>query len=662
MASGSLVFDILARDRASSEFKNVGSSADRLRSKLSSVGKVAATAFAGATAALGAAGGAAALFGVKAAASFQQTTISFEGILGSAQQAKVMLDSLRVFAARTPFQFPELATSAKQLLAVGFNARDVLPIMTKLGNVAATLGVGGPEIDGVVRALGQMKGKGKASAEELNQISEQIPGFSAVKAIAEGMGISVAEAFKKMAIGAIPADQAISAILTGMEKFPGAAGAMDRQSQTLNGVISTLKDTVTGLAIDFITPYLPGMSAAVSTLTTWMQNTLPGAFAAVGGAMDGLMSKIAPFVSGVMGALSGLVNGDTAGAGQKLGVALGLDPAAVTSAMDGVKQALSTGLDSAKQIVSDVLAGIAQFWEDHRAKIMVILQQYVGVIQSGFVAIQAVVGTVLAVVTDLWDRFGSTLLDKLRIAFDAVIEIIRGALEVMKGIFDLITAVLTGKWGDAWDAIKAILDGVWDTIVGVLKLGLDALSLAFEAFKAVFSAAWSLLWNAVKTVFSDIWDGIRGKLGEVWDSITSTVSTKMGELVGFFQGLPGRLIGALGDIASKMQGIGRDIVQGIIDGIEGAAGRIGSAVKNAIPGAGIIGGAISRIPGFASGVSNFSGGLALVGERGPEIVNLPRGSDVIPNGASLGSPDPDEWGRRAARAYAQELRLQMRTA
>lgn len=38
-----------------------------------------------------------------------------------------------------------------------------------------------------------------------------------------------------------------------------------------------------------------------------------------------------------------------------------------------------------------------------------------------------------------------------------------------------------------------------------------------------------------------------------------------------------------------------------------------------------------RPPGFANGVRNFSGGMALVGERGPELVNLPRGADVIPN-------------------------------
>lgn len=37
------------------------------------------------------------------------------------------------------------------------------------------------------------------------------------------------------------------------------------------------------------------------------------------------------------------------------------------------------------------------------------------------------------------------------------------------------------------------------------------------------------------------------------------------------------------------------------------------------------------VPGFAGGVTNFGGGLALVGEQGPELVSLPRGSSVIPN-------------------------------
>jgi hypothetical protein len=37
-----------------------------------------------------------------------------------------------------------------------------------------------------------------------------------------------------------------------------------------------------------------------------------------------------------------------------------------------------------------------------------------------------------------------------------------------------------------------------------------------------------------------------------------------------------------------------------------------------------------QIPGFASGVSNYGGGPAIVGERGPELLYLPTGSSVVP--------------------------------
>jgi hypothetical protein len=36
-------------------------------------------------------------------------------------------------------------------------------------------------------------------------------------------------------------------------------------------------------------------------------------------------------------------------------------------------------------------------------------------------------------------------------------------------------------------------------------------------------------------------------------------------------------------------------------------------------------------PMFADGTASAPGGMAIVGERGPELVNLPRGAQVVPN-------------------------------
>lgn len=76
-----------------------------------------------------------------------------------------------------------------------------------------------------------------------------------------------------------------------------------------------------------------------------------------------------------------------------------------------------------------------------------------------------------------------------------------------------------------------------------------------------------------------------------------------------------------------------------------------------------------KIPGFADGVTNFRGGMAVVGERGPELVHLPRGADVIPNHAigrtvnitnhiHLGGSASRADGQRIARAIVSELKAQ----
>lgn len=73
---------------------------------------------------------------------------------------------------------------------------------------------------------------------------------------------------------------------------------------------------------------------------------------------------------------------------------------------------------------------------------------------------------------------------------------------------------------------------------------------------------------------------------------------------------------------SLLSNVGKGIGNSVIAMIEGAI----NGATSGIPGMGKI-----RLPRFAEGVQNFGGGAAIVGERGPEVVQLPRGSNVIPN-------------------------------
>ena len=74
-----------------------------------------------------------------------------------------------------------------------------------------------------------------------------------------------------------------------------------------------------------------------------------------------------------------------------------------------------------------------------------------------------------------------------------------------------------------------------------------------------------------------------------------------------------------------------NFVKGIVDAAHSTVGKIvrqGVSMTNPMLGAL---NEIAKLVGFADGVRNFEGGMAIVGERGPELVNLPKGSDVYSN-------------------------------
>ncbi|AVX21591.1 tape measure domain-containing protein [Carboxydocella sporoproducens DSM 16521] len=216
-----------ALDEAKEKLNRVASSAGEA--------SAAAAAFVGA---ISAAAAAAAGFGIKLAAEWEQTEMAFTTLLGSGEKAKAFLEDLDAFAARTPFELQGLTEASRKLLAFGFSAKQIIPMMTAIGDAVAALGGGQAEISRVTLALGQMQAKGKVSAEEMMQLAEL--GIPAWEMLARAIGTSIPEAMKLAEKGAISGATGINAILAGMEKR--FAGAMDKQSKTMLGLWSTIKD------------------------------------------------------------------------------------------------------------------------------------------------------------------------------------------------------------------------------------------------------------------------------------------------------------------------------------------------------------------------------------------------------------------------------------
>ena len=186
------------------------------------------------TLALGAVG----VASVKMAGTMEQNKVAFEKMLGSAEAAEAFLQQLATFAEKTPFDFPGLVASSKKLLAFGFQAQEIIPMMTNIGDAVAGVGGNVEILDRVTLAFGQMKTKGMVSAEEMNQLAEA--GIPAWDMLAKTIGTDIPTAMDLAEKKSINADAAIAGMISQMgEKY---SGMMDQQSKKVPGILANMQD------------------------------------------------------------------------------------------------------------------------------------------------------------------------------------------------------------------------------------------------------------------------------------------------------------------------------------------------------------------------------------------------------------------------------------
>ncbi len=174
-------------------------------------------------------------------AQMEMARIGFETMLGSADKAQKFLDDMADFAVKnsTVFEFPGLVEASKRMLAYGFAAEEVLPTLQAVGDTAAAVGSGAVGIDRITLALGQIRAKGKLSAEEMRQLTEA--GVPAWEILADAIGKTTAEVMDMASKGLIPAEKAVKMLTQGMTKRFG--GMMENMKDTWQGVTSSIKNT-----------------------------------------------------------------------------------------------------------------------------------------------------------------------------------------------------------------------------------------------------------------------------------------------------------------------------------------------------------------------------------------------------------------------------------
>lgn len=532
--------------------KGLGPIMDKIGAGLMVVGSAAAAGF-----------GAAVVAGVKANSNMEQYRATLETVMGDSQKAAEKLDWVKKFAAKTPFEIPELVESTVKLQAMGLEAEKMLPIA---GDMAAVFASSGKTVGMATEAIND------AMMGEFSRLKE--------------FGIKLSQTdFKE---GGKYAGKSYAEAIAEEVKNHNYTGAADKLSQTFSGRLSTLKDTLMG---------------ALSTATAPIFDKI-----AVG--LGNLITKIEELQAS--GTLDQWV-------------------ATATAAFDTFW--------AIGEVVFDAIINVGKYVIDNWGLIGPIVAGVVG----AFVAFQVVTGII-------------NIAKSAMMAFNLVMALNPISLVVL-AIAALI-AIGVALYMH-WDQIKAYAAALWASLVAV-----------FEGIRASISEKWEAIktaavekFTAIRDFITGIWEAVKQSIIAVWESIKFWITTTWAIIKAIFTG----------DFGALRQ-IGYDMFNNIWEGIKGIWNSIKSWIDSKVSwlkdkltfwkssqdkmseGGG------SYIGSNAQGTDYWRGGLTWVGEEGPELLNLPRGSQIIPNNKinqSLGAVGPGNSADAMASAVGNAVMTAM---
>ncbi len=544
--------------------------------------------------------------GVKYNMTLEEQMSAFETMLGSAEKAKSFMDSITKMAASTPFETSNLTDASKTLLGFGVESKKVIPLMSKLGDVS--LG-NEQKFKSLALVMGQVSAGQKLQGGDLLQMINA--GWNPLQEMVKMTGKSYKELRKEMEAGNISFDDVSKALDHATSKGGMFFEGMKKGSETLSGRISTLKDNFIMLLGNATKPLF-----------------------------DFISSKVIPTVSNLISGFGEMPKSIKLLVAGFLGLAAGIGP--LLLAGGGLISFIGAIVAAIGTIGAPVVAAIALFGA------------WIGVIGSigvAFTAFLAKTGILQLAFT------------KLKAIFDAVVAVlkndIKGAMDILQNKFGMSekqAAKFILKIYDAKETLKALKNTVKDVIsvLGAIFSGNSQklVDLLREKFNYTKKDAEAFA-KKVKELRSQIIE-LAGKIKDQAIKQLSNFMTiikragnylidhrkEIMKVIEILVSLGVNAVKAVNKVISIL-GKMKDTAKTVFNIIKLAIDPVLTAFNKIIT---VVGKVITKIKGikfpaipsaikgfFAKGVKNFGGGVAMVGEEGPELVQLPKGSNVIPN-------------------------------
>jgi len=338
-------------------------------------------------------------------------------------------------------------------------------------------------------------------------------------------------------------------------------------------------------------PILAQMLAVISQLG--ILNLLAQAFLIVGQAVQPLL----PVLSQIAGILGPLL-------GQALTALAPLFNAVVAALMPVVQ-----GILQLIQVIAPVLIPAINQIVAALTPVIAVIGQVVG----------AIVGILVPILGPLLVGIINNVVGVIQGFSNIFMGVVQVVTSVAVGLGTAFTKIFQGDIGGALEALGSMFSGIWDGIVQILGGAVQAIWNLVQLWLVgkLVSGVKSLLtnvadffvsiWNSIRgtvtgaingissaisgwgssimSMFSGIWNGAVNLLRSGWNAMSSAVSSGISNVISFVAQMPGRIVSSLSSLAGTLVGVGRNVMQGFINGVTAMAGNIFNAAVNAVKGA-----------------------------------------------------------------------------
>lgn len=275
----------------------------RYRKVLSGLGKATKVAVKGLTiagTALSAAWSAVGLTSVKYNAKIEQLETSFKTMTGSAEKATKIMERLRKLGASTPFATEDLAEATQLLMQYGMEADTAIDRMEMLGDISQG---NAEKMMSIATAYGQMTSAGKVQLQDIKQMINA--GFNPLQEISEKTGETMESLYDRISKGTMAVEEITNAMRTATSEGGKFFGAMQQQSETVSGLLSTLKDELQTLGGDVFKPVSESLRTQLLPEAIRLVQEMQAAYSK--GGADGLIDSVVNEIPKLLDAVSGAV-------------------------------------------------------------------------------------------------------------------------------------------------------------------------------------------------------------------------------------------------------------------------------------------------------------------------------------------------------------------